>query len=98
MFIVAGHFKGSIFVTFNARAYLEGKASRYLFVIHLMPIVAHLRNSKYLEDVPQMADCFDKTTKLRFRSKDEPQYIRFGTLRDKDLAVGIRSGQLKLSG
>lgn len=76
------HFNGSIFVTFNARAYLE----------------AHLSNSKYLDDVPQMADCFDKTTKLRFRNKGEPQYIRFGSLRDKDLAVGIRSGQLKLSG
>ncbi|EDR07866.1 uncharacterized protein LACBIDRAFT_298123 [Laccaria bicolor S238N-H82] len=76
------HFKGSIFVTFNARTYLD----------------AHLRNSKYLEDVPQMADSFDKTTKLLFRNKHEPQYIRFGNLRDKDLAVGIRSGQLKLSG
>jgi hypothetical protein len=31
MFIVAGHFNGSIFVTFNARAYLEGEASRYVF-------------------------------------------------------------------
>ena len=61
-------------------------------------VVAHLRNSKYLEDVPQMAACFDKTTKLLFKNKDEAQYIRFGSLRDKDLAVGIRSGQLKLSG
>ena len=68
------------------------------FLIHLMPVVALLRNSKYLEDVPQMADCFDKKTKLLFKNKDEPQYIRFGNLRDKDLAVGIRSGQLKLSG
>ena len=63
-----------------------------------MSVVAHLRNSKYLEDAAQMAICFDKTTKLLFRNKDEPQYIRFGSLRDKDLAVGIRSGQLKLSG
>ena len=63
-----------------------------------MAIVDRLRNSKYLEDVHKIADDFDKTTKLVFNDKDEPQYIRFGNPRDKDLAVGIRSGQLKLSG
>lgn len=45
-----------------------------------------------------MTSCFDKTTKLRFRNPDEPAYIKFGSVRDKDLAVGIRSGQLKISG
>ena len=63
-----------------------------------MPVVGRLRNSKYLEDVPKIADDFDNTTKLLFKNKDEPQYMRFGNLRDKDLAAGIRSGQLKLSG
>lgn len=45
-----------------------------------------------------MVDIFDHTTKLRFRSQDEPVYIKFGTMRDKDLSLDIRSGQMKLSG
>ncbi|RXW25730.1 hypothetical protein EST38_g170 [Candolleomyces aberdarensis] len=76
------HFQGSIFVTFNARAFLE----------------AHLRNSKFVDDVPHISECFDKTTKLRFRNQSDPQYIRFGGVRDKDLTFGIRSGQLRLEG
>ncbi|KAF6743411.1 hypothetical protein DFP72DRAFT_933565 [Ephemerocybe angulata] len=76
------HFQGSIFVTFNARAFLE----------------AHLRTSKFIDDVPHISECFDKTTKLRFRSKSDPQYIRFGGVRDKDLEFGIRSGQLRMEG
>ena len=50
------------------------------------------------EDIANMTSCFDKTTKLRFRNTAEPSYIKFGGVRDKDLSVGIRSGQLKLPG
>ncbi|KAF9526170.1 hypothetical protein CPB83DRAFT_837537 [Crepidotus variabilis] len=42
--------------------------------------------------------CFDKTTKLRFRSDKEPQYIKFGGTRDNDLHVNVRFGQMKLEG
>ncbi|TEB20801.1 hypothetical protein FA13DRAFT_1672147 [Coprinellus micaceus] len=76
------HFQGSIFVTFNARAFLE----------------AHLKNSKFIEDVPRIAECFDNSTKLKFANPSDPQYIRFGGVRDKDLEFGIRSGQLRLEG
>ncbi|KAG2750703.1 hypothetical protein P692DRAFT_20847281 [Suillus brevipes Sb2] len=48
--------------------------------------------------IAQMADIFDKTTRHRFRTPDDPSYIKFGTLRDKDLKYNIRSGQLKLAG
>ena len=48
--------------------------------------------------MPRIAECFDSSTKLRFRNPDDPQYIRFGGVRDKDLAFGIRSGQLRLEG
>ncbi|KAF9231963.1 hypothetical protein BU15DRAFT_67879 [Melanogaster broomeanus] len=41
---------------------------------------------------------FDKTTKLGFRDANEPQFIKFGTVRDKEPEYDIRSGQLKLSG
>ncbi|KAJ7113113.1 hypothetical protein C8R44DRAFT_984923 [Mycena epipterygia] len=57
----------------------------------------HLQGSKYADDVKHIADCFDKTTKLRFRSTDEWSYIRFGRPRDKDEALNISKGQLKLS-
>lgn len=61
---------------------------------------AKLANSKFgtPEDLNRLVDCFDKSTKLRFRNPDEPSYIKFGGVRDKDFAVGIRSGQLKLPG
>ncbi|KAF8959252.1 hypothetical protein BDZ97DRAFT_1667388 [Flammula alnicola] len=76
------HFKGSIFVTNNARRFLENS----------------LKTSRFFGDVPHITNCFDKTTKLRFRNAEENQYIKFGTLRDKDPALNIRSGQLKLLG
>ena len=50
------------------------------------------------EMIAQMTNIFDKTTKLRFRKPDEPSYIKFGTIRDKDPKYDIRSGQLKLAG
>ena len=45
-----------------------------------------------------MTNEFDKTTKLRFNNPTEPSYIRFGTVKDRDLAFNIKSGQLKLPG
>ncbi|KAF8058639.1 hypothetical protein FPV67DRAFT_511804 [Lyophyllum atratum] len=76
------HFQGSIFVTNHARTFLEEL----------------LGDSKFADDVDHITRCFDKTTKLRFRNSAEPQFIKFGSARDKDLALGIRSGQLKLKG
>ncbi|KAG6816742.1 hypothetical protein H0H87_003331 [Tephrocybe sp. NHM501043] len=57
-----------------------------------------LEGSKFSDDVDDIARCFDITTKLRFRNAKEPQYIKFGSARDKDLSLGIRGGQLKLQG
>ena len=57
-----------------------------------------LQGSSYLDDAPDIARKFDKTTKLRFHDTEGPQYIRFGTAKDKDLRVGIRSGQIRLNG
>ena len=57
-----------------------------------------LQGSSYLVDAPDIARNFDKTTKLSFRNSEKPQYIRFGTAKDKDLSVGIRSGQIRLNG
>ncbi|KAF9222351.1 hypothetical protein BS17DRAFT_818684 [Gyrodon lividus] len=76
--------QGSVFITYRAHAFLRAK----------------LANSRYgsEESLYQMTEVFDKTTKLRFRDEKEPQYIKFGTVRDKDPEYDIRSGQLKLSG
>jgi hypothetical protein len=57
-----------------------------------------MKGSRFELDIPYITRVFDKTTKLRFRTADEPQFIKFGTLRDKDVKLNIRSGQLKLLG
>ncbi|KAI6044886.1 hypothetical protein EDC04DRAFT_2889550 [Pisolithus marmoratus] len=76
--------QGSVFVTYRAHAFLR----------------ALLANSKYGDDdnLKSMADIFDKTTKLQYRNANEPQYIKFGTIHDKELQYNIRSGQLRLTG
>ncbi|KAF9055142.1 hypothetical protein BDZ89DRAFT_1087862 [Hymenopellis radicata] len=76
------HLQGSVLVGHAARAHIED---------------FKLRNSKFgaAQDVNHMANVFDKSTK---RTSSEPAYIRFGSAHDKDLAVDIRNGQLKLDG
>ncbi|KAF9465196.1 hypothetical protein BDZ94DRAFT_1307345 [Collybia nuda] len=76
------HFQGSIFVTSRARTFLQSL----------------LRGSKFSDDVDNITSCFDKTTKLTFRNMSEPQFVRFGSARDKDPKVNIRLGQLRLLG
>lgn len=86
-------------VTQRARAFLTGSC----FCVSHSPtahgsIAEKLAGSKYSspEDLANMTDCFHKATRLRFRNPDESSYIKFGGVRDKDLEVGICSGQLKL--
>ncbi|KAG2122351.1 hypothetical protein DEU56DRAFT_974525 [Suillus clintonianus] len=76
--------QGSVFVTDRARTLLQKKLS----------------GSDYSSPniIAQMGAIFDTSTKLRFRKPDEPSYIKFGTVRDKDPKYNIRSGQLKLAG
>jgi len=58
----------------------------------------YLQNSTFLADLNHIVNCFDKTTKLRFRNSEELQYIKFGGARDNDARCNIRFGQLKLLG
>jgi hypothetical protein len=58
----------------------------------------YLQGSTFLEDLDHIVSCFDKTTKLRFRNSDEPQYVKFGGTRDNDPSYNIRFGQLRLRG
>lgn len=57
-----------------------------------------LRNSRYKDDIVTMLERFDKSTKPTFKDTKEKAYIHFGSLRDRDVEVGIRSGQLILDG
>ncbi|KAF8632440.1 hypothetical protein AX15_001882 [Amanita polypyramis BW_CC] len=78
------HMKGSVFVTHNAETFLR----------------AHLRGSQFSgeDEIKVMIKEFDEHTKLFFRRSEDPQFIRFGGLRDNDASKDIRSGQLKLPG
>jgi hypothetical protein len=59
-----------------------------------------LRNSRYSspDDIDQITDAFDKSTKLVFKDSHETAFIKFGTWRDVDATVNIKLGQLKLAG
>jgi hypothetical protein len=50
------------------------------------------------EDVDQISEAFDKSTKLSFKDPKEASFIKFGTWRDTDATVNIKFGQLKLMG
>ncbi|KIM46840.1 hypothetical protein M413DRAFT_264068 [Hebeloma cylindrosporum] len=76
------HFHGSVFVNVHARTFIE----------------AFLANSKFSGDIDYIVECFEKTTKPRFRASDTTQYIKFGSARDNDPDHNIRLGQLKLEG
>ncbi|KAG2016364.1 hypothetical protein CC2G_009535 [Coprinopsis cinerea AmutBmut pab1-1] len=76
------HFFGSVFVSIYARQLLEEL----------------LAESPFIDDLDHIIRCFDKSTKIRFTSDKQPQYIRFGGTRDNDESCNIRFGQLKLEG
>ncbi len=57
-----------------------------------------LQGSSFHEDVPDIAEKFDKATKLSFRDPNDPQFVKFGSVRDRDPNRGIRAGQLRLDG
>ncbi|KAF8815528.1 hypothetical protein BYT27DRAFT_7249056 [Phlegmacium glaucopus] len=71
------------FVTKRARHFLAGTHLSTFFAADIIPLIEK---------------CFDKVTKLSFRNADELQFVRFGTTRDTEASLKIRSGQLKLLG
>ena len=50
------------------------------------------------EDIKTMLEFFDKSTKPVFRDENEASYIKFGSKKDNDVNVNVRSGQLMLTG
>jgi hypothetical protein len=63
-------------------------------------IVGKLYNSRYNspDDILQITECFDKSTKLGFGDSSQPCFVKFGTVRDNDPSVDIKMGQLRLQG
>ena len=59
-----------------------------------------LRTSKYgnEEDLATMIESFERSTKPTFKDPSDRCFIKFGSMRDRDADVGIRSGQLALEG
>ena len=96
--MTAGYFHGSVFVTMNARKFLESVSFVISHIYNTQRDIDYLQNSTFLADVEHIVDCFDKTTKLKFRNSDDLQYIKFGAARDNDQSCNIRFGQLKLLG
>lgn len=78
--------------------YFSKVPSSYSKIIIKLIIIGFLAESDFLEDLGHIVRCFDKTTKLRFRSADEPQFVKFGSTRDNDEDCNIRYGQLKMTG
>ncbi|EAU91952.2 hypothetical protein CC1G_11138 [Coprinopsis cinerea okayama7 len=78
------HFQGSVFVTNRAKEHLD---SEYL-----------LRGSRFEDDVDFIVERFDKRTKLAFRDDNQMKFIQFGSVRQNEPSLGIRTGQLKLQG
>ncbi|PCH36683.1 hypothetical protein WOLCODRAFT_157381 [Wolfiporia cocos MD-104 SS10] len=74
--------QGSTTINVRARVFLENK----------------LQNSSYKDDIGAMMDYFDKSTKPIFKSCNDTSYIKFGTMKCNDPAVGIRRGQMLLTG
>ena len=60
--------------------------------------VDYLQESPFLADLDNIVECFDKTTKLRFRNPNKSQSVKFGGARDNDQNYNIRFGHLKLQG
>ena len=99
--ISLGCLQGSIFVTLRAQQFLQSASFIiHSYIFHQSQPSGKLVDSAYgaPEVVKQIADAFDKTTKLGFHHAGDPQYIRFGTIRDKDPVHNIRAGQLKIPG
>ena len=59
-----------------------------------------LKASKYgtPDSLDHITKRFDETTKRLFRDLKELQFVPFGSPLDRDATVGIRGGQLKLTG
>lgn len=76
------HFQGSVFVTGRAKEHVSSL----------------LKDTDFEDYAPYIVDQFDISAKLMFDDASLPQFIHFGRPKEVDISLGIRNGQLKLTG
>ncbi len=97
--LCVGHPKGSIFVTTSAEEYLDSMLKIFRILVLCSPFISELlQDSPFHRDLFEMKRYFDKTTKCAFRDPNDPHFIRFGSVRDKDVKLKIVAGKLRLDG
>ena len=97
--IWTGIFQGSTRVNMRALKFLKG-ISLSVVLAPFLTLLAKLVNSRYGndEDLQTMMENFERSTKPTFKDPADRSFIKFGSMRDKDPDVNIRSGQLTLEG
>jgi len=76
------HLAGSVFVSSQARAFIQRL----------------LAQSKFKDRIENIIQSFDRTLKFRFNGVEQAEYIMFGSTKDNDKRCNIKKGLLKLSG
>ncbi|KAF8655074.1 hypothetical protein AX16_003239 [Volvariella volvacea WC 439] len=76
------YFQGSIFVTSRLREHLEN----------------YLKGTRWVEEIPTMVRHFDQSGKLTFRNINDVTYLKFGSMKDRDVKYNIRAGKMPLVG
>ena len=89
-------FSSAFYVDYFSK--VPGSYPTIIIQLILLTIKGFLAESDFLEDLDHIVKCFDKTTKIRFRNADEPQFVKFGSTQDNDENCNIRYGQLKMTG
>lgn len=87
-----------MFVSRSAEAYLKGRYCPSLSGNSKVTLLDYLKGTEFSNDVSNMAEVFDKTTKHKFHRSDQACYIKFGSQRDNNRAKSIRAGVLTLPG
>ena len=86
-------------MTRKATAYITGTTQAHPFLGgHRSNIPELLKNSRFKDDIKQICETFDTTTKLGFVDSGRNSIIRFGRFTDHDEKRKVHHGQLRLPG
>ncbi|KAF6748629.1 hypothetical protein DFP72DRAFT_1014981 [Ephemerocybe angulata] len=76
------YFQGSAYVTMRAKAWFTN----------------FFKGSRFKDDVDALTHTFDTKTKPRFQKFDEKYHIPFASVRERDPALNVTAGRLKMEG
>ncbi|KAF6752160.1 hypothetical protein DFP72DRAFT_905081 [Ephemerocybe angulata] len=80
--IPACYFQGSAYVTMRAKAWFTN----------------FFKGSRFKDDVDALTHTFDAKTKPRFQKVDEKYHIPFASVRERDPALNVTAGRLRMEG